>query len=177
MPCGKDHEWGNEPDGYHHGVLDAQGRVGKFDPQGHLEEEAEEFIVKGDLKVSFTNIGEGWSGDYEPEDPEDDNLLRIYISMRGGDGDVAFWEEVEDGSICTSLPATTAIETRKKILEIILGEADAAVSREEKRISRHLMDEFSYVNPEWPEKGAYVHLPGVGPMGGTLGDKIIPLEG
>jgi hypothetical protein len=176
VPCGREHEWGNEPDGYHHVAFDAQGRVGKFDPEGHLEEEAEECIVKGDLKVAFMNIGEGWSGDYDPSDPEDNNLLRVYISLRGGEAGYPEWDEVEDGSICTSLPVETAPETRRRILEIVFAQAEVAVSREEKRISRHVMDELSYVNPEWPEKGALHHLPDSGPTGGTMAEGSAPLE-
>jgi hypothetical protein len=45
---------------------------------------------------------------------------------------------------------------------MIFEDADASVSREENRISRHLMDEFSYVNPKWPEEGSLQHLPGGG---------------
>lgn len=148
-----EHDHGLEPDGYHHGEWDETGRA-----QG----ESEEMIIKGDLKVTFENIGEGWSGDYDEADPEDKNLLRIYIYLRDNEGGSPDWVQVEDGSICTSLPAETAPITRKHLLEMIMEDADASVSREENRISRHLMDEFSYVNALWPEEGALMHLPGGG---------------
>ena len=148
--CKTRHVWGKEPDGYHHGPWNEIGQA-----QG----ESEESIVKGDLKVTFENIGEGWSGDYDPEDPEDNNLLRIYIYLRTNEDGRADWIQVEDGSICTSLPAETAPLTRRHLLEMVFEDADASVSREENRISRHLMDEFSYVNPRWPEEGALMHLP------------------
>ena len=110
--------------------------------------------------VAFGNIGEGWSGDYDEEDPQDENLLRLYVYMRDMQDKALPWKEVEEGSVCTALPALTPGSVRKGILAVVLAEADASVDKEQRSISRHLMDEFSYISAEWPEQGAYMHLPG-----------------
>ena len=60
------------------------------------------------LRVDWYNAGEGWWGDYNPGNPEDENLLRFDVYVRRGpqrqedmdDG----WQEVEDASYCTRIP-------------------------------------------------------------------------
>jgi len=154
--CSTVHTWGREQDGYHHQEFDAQGKA----PM-----DSEEMVVRGDLMVAFGNIGEGWSGDYDEDDVEDENLLRLYVYMRDTQGRDLPWKEVDEGSICTALPANTPASVRKGILEVVLNEAEASVDREARSVSRHLMDEFSYINAEWPEKGALLAggLPALGP--------------
>lgn len=58
--------------------------------------------IQGDVvRADWYNAGEGWNGDYDPDDPDDDNLLRFDIYVRADDG----WEEVEDASYCTRVKA------------------------------------------------------------------------
>ena len=64
-------------------------------------------------KLIWTYDGEGYSGDYNPEDPEDVPLLRFTV-MRVTDN--ATWECVEDGSYCTEI----SVDTEKEAL-IVLG--------------------------------------------------------
>lgn len=51
--------------------------------------------------VTLEYIGEGWNGDYDPEDPDDDQLLRVTVSSRTTPA--GEWEPVERGSWCTDL--------------------------------------------------------------------------
>lgn len=70
-------------------------------------------LVRNDVKIEWVNLGEGYDGDYDKDNPEDVNLLRFDVSVFK-DGE---WHEVEDGSYCTQVPATT----NKKLLEKILA--------------------------------------------------------
>jgi len=58
------------------------------------------------IRVEFNNIGEGYHGDFNPNDPDDCLLLRFDISKRSDTG----WEPVEDASRCTQLPVGAAPE-------------------------------------------------------------------
>lgn len=62
---------------------------------------------------------EGNEGDYDPEDPKDQPLLRFDVSYKG--------EAVEDGSYCTRLKATDTRSLLTKAAECILNEAEATL--------------------------------------------------
>lgn len=68
------------------------------------------------IRVELVNIGEGLCGDYDPEDPDDINLLRFDASIKNDEGE---WEEIEDASYCTRLPADGDIELLKNAATII----------------------------------------------------------
>ena len=70
-------------------------------------------LKKGRVMVTFSNIGEGVSGDYDPKYPEDVNLLRFDVYRDG----VA----VDDASYCTQTPAATNHKTLRRLLEVIMG--------------------------------------------------------
>ena len=71
-------------------------------------------IIRGVVRIDWTNLDEGYDGDYDPENPDDVNLLRFDVSV--ANLDKSSWEEVEDGSYCTQVPAHTHPETLKRIL-------------------------------------------------------------
>lgn len=57
-------------------------------------------IIKDNVRVCLhTETNEGWSGDYDPEDPEDQLLFRFDVD-RFVDGQ---WQPVDDASYCTQL--------------------------------------------------------------------------
>lgn len=72
-------------------------------------------------RVSLEYIGEGWSGEYNPDDEDDVPLLRLdLLAYKGYQG---FSDEVDekwvypwDGSICTSLHATAPLEEQQAFL-------------------------------------------------------------
>jgi hypothetical protein len=70
----------------------------------------------GDRKVSLCHIGEGYDGNYNPEDPEDTPLMRfdIYERVNGE------WEAMDDASYCTAIPATVSKAKLSKALLIIM---------------------------------------------------------
>jgi hypothetical protein len=40
-------------------------------------------LTRGDVCVSWVELGEGYNGDYDEEDPEDVELLRFDVLVRG----------------------------------------------------------------------------------------------
>ena len=75
-------------------------------------------ITKGKLRATWEWIGEGFSGDYNEEDPNDAPLLRFSCELRHR----GKWEDVEDASYCTTVPITTPRKELKVMLNTILKE-------------------------------------------------------
>lgn len=61
------------------------------------------------IKVEWEHIGEGWSGDYNPDDPNDEPLLRFTVYIRGVWPEFE-WEQLEDASYCTQMPVGTTYD-------------------------------------------------------------------
>ena len=72
------------------------------------------FASRGNVTVQFENLYEGYCGDYNPDDPNDENLLRFTVYMNG--------EEVPNASYCTQIPANSNVALVKKAAERILKE-------------------------------------------------------
>jgi len=81
-------------------------------------------ITKNGVRVDFVNLGEGYFGDYDMEDPEDVNLLRFDV-YHFEDGE---WVAVDDSSYCTQIPAETQTENLYDLLQIIMDEVYEPVS-------------------------------------------------
>ena len=78
-------------------------------------------LIKDNVKVCWTNIGEGYNGDYNPEDPDDKNLLRYDVYVYDDESDrEGYWRAVEDASYCTYVPANTDNETLMKLLKVLM---------------------------------------------------------
>jgi len=75
------------------------------------------------VKVELEHIGEGFFGDYNEEDSKDVPLLRFYISGLI-DGN---WEELDDCSYCTRIPATAKQEIVDAAARFICKEYSAAL--------------------------------------------------
>lgn len=57
-------------------------------------------LTRGNVQVVLEFIGEGWHGDYNADDPLDDELARLSVYRRvAGE-----WQECDDASYCTALP-------------------------------------------------------------------------
>lgn len=83
-------------------------------------------LVKADVMVELSDeTSEGWRGDYDPSDPNDDLLLRFYVSRRVNDA----WESVDNGSYCTRLPATLEKQKAEKALATIMQEVYEPVTQ------------------------------------------------
>lgn len=111
-----------------------------------------EFIYKNH-KVVWEYIGEGWSGEYDSEDPGDTPLLRFSCyrfdyNTEGG------WKELEDASYCTRMPVTAPLRAlalaAAVIMEAIL---DGAYKRRLEELSWFCPEDFDssgkVKNPEF----------------------------
>ena len=75
-------------------------------------------LVKDNVKVIWENIGEGYNGDYDEEDPEDDNLLRFTVYVKEDE----CWMQVDDSSYCTYVTADTDNEKLMELLNVLMVE-------------------------------------------------------
>lgn len=71
-------------------------------------------LVENDVKVEWYEGAEGLNGDFDPQDPNDVELLRFYVSKWDG----SQWESVE--SFCTLVPVSTPAEIQTKLLRLIM---------------------------------------------------------
>lgn len=81
-------------------------------------------LIKNDIvAVEWEDIGEGWNGEYNPDDPKDTPLLRFYVQKNNG----GLWEDVEGASYCTQMPADTNDQILVRALGSIIQEIYDAV--------------------------------------------------
>lgn len=94
----------------------------------------DEFTLHGpNMTVSWEHIGEGMSGDHDPDDPDDVPLLRFFVYKDG--------EPLEDGSYCTLMPVDTPPEIMKRALVVIYRAAQQDNPKRE-------LEELSWMRPD-----------------------------
>jgi hypothetical protein len=115
----------------------------------------DEWIVSPDgrFRACFTDIGEGMCGDYDPDDPEDEPLLRFDVQINEADSPLAEdpasagtddpadpdfgWYWVRDGSYCTQVNAEKVTgEQMYDLLQRILGEIDGERSSVKRQLEQ-----------------------------------------
>lgn len=125
------------------------------DPRGRL-------LVAGRVKVEWSELGEGHDGDFDPEDPDDIELLRFdfYALVQGE------WVAVSDASYCTQVPVATSPEVRQTLLAVLLSQAAPSIEEALDRLSdeapdpapsiceveapsRKLFERLSWIAPSW----------------------------
>lgn len=74
-------------------------------------------LERGNLRVSWVELGEGYDGDYDETDEEDVELLRFDVHQKV-DGE---WVEVEDCSFCTHFPVAASSEEQARGLEFLMN--------------------------------------------------------
>lgn len=72
-------------------------------------------VTKHPIQVCFVNLGEGYSGDFDPSDPDDERLLRL--DLKKWDSETETYEDSE--SVCTCMASTTEEEVKQKALEAL----------------------------------------------------------
>ena len=112
-------------------------------------EVSREHIVVGDVRIAWAELGEGWSGDYHPDDPEDEELLRFDVYRRRSQVDPVFgeWTPVEDGSYCTRLPVSATGTERTLALLLLMAELYEPVSSG--RSVKKLAEQLSWIDRDW----------------------------
>lgn len=102
-------------------------------------------LIKGNVRIDWTNIGEGVSGDFDPEDPEDENLLRFDLYRR--QNRKAGWDELE--SYCTNTRADTPADQLHALLEILMDQFFEPAS--DNQSVRRAAQEMSWISADWIE--------------------------
>ena len=100
-----------------------------------------EFEDRG-VKVEFDNLDEGHNGDYNPDDPDDVNLLRF----SGSRWNIDHWVAIDDSSYCTQMPA----QTSKFVLMMALLHIMKKVGDEVRagRSVKKICEQLSWISPE-----------------------------
>ncbi len=98
-------------------------------------------LIRDNVRVSFFNMEEGYDGDYDPDDPDDENFLRFDIfALERGE-----WEEVPNGSFCTLFPASAPVRKKIAALEKIIEEVYEPI-KENSSIKR-IAGRLSWIEP------------------------------
>ena len=99
------------------------------------------------IKITWEDIGEGMSGDYNSKDPSDVPLLRFYI-YREREQDLL---QVDDGSFCTQMPVKTPWHLLEHGLKCIWEDVRDAIEDDEP--IKKICEEISWCEPKWFERG------------------------
>lgn len=111
-------------------------------------------IFDSDICIELANIGEGIDGDYNPDNEDDIELLRLTLYGRNPDTDVLEWsEEIAEYqmglSTCTQIPAITNEPVIGKILRNIYDKVRPAYDDPEHNESlKHIVDAASWLSDE-----------------------------
>ncbi len=103
------------------------------------------YAVDRNVKVEWYDAGEGFFGDYNPENQYDVPLARFDVYVRRNDR----WEAVEDASYCTLMPLTADRDIlaraagflAKEYADILADDPDASVKK--------LGESLSWIGPDW----------------------------
>ena len=102
------------------------------------------------VSVEFENIGEGISGDYNANDPDDINLLRVTIYVAGRLG---LYSAIDDASYCTQMPASCSMNVLEKALDMIMDTVfdDVIAGNSIKKTC----EKISWISPESVKAGTW----------------------
>ena len=99
------------------------------------------------IRVELVNIGEGYNGNYNPKDPEDEELIRFDVYYKKPDE--KDWMEVDDASYCTYLPVNSDEDVLEKAVTAIFNryndEADHILSGGS---VKKMGEELSWISPD-----------------------------
>jgi hypothetical protein len=76
-------------------------------------------LINGNCKIVLEHIGEGRSGDWDPDDPDDEPLMRFDVYHRSVGGE---WEDPGDASYCTQINDNVLDEVKRRALEHLMSE-------------------------------------------------------
>ena len=106
-----------------------RGKVAGFRQDHAKNDFGDDCLVRGDVKIDLSNLGEGLGGDYNPENENDVNLLRFDIDKY--DRAEQRFVGVEDASYCTQIPAYATPKQRREALKFLMDEIHEAVANGE----------------------------------------------
>jgi len=104
-------------------------------------------ITRGNARVEFERLGEGYFGDFDPDDPEDEELLRFETYRKDESGS---WAPCRDGGYCTALPVATPLDGRQQALDMLMATLQGGI--ESDRV-KHIAEMASWISPAWLSDG------------------------
>jgi hypothetical protein len=105
-------------------------------------------LVKDNVKIEWVDLGEGWDGDYNENDPNDQELLRFDVYSRKRKNGA--WEAVDDASYCTQVPLKTPRPVLNKLLQHLMDNIEPAITGGWS--VKKLCERLSWISPEWVKK-------------------------
>lgn len=99
---------------------------------------------RGPVRVTWVCLGEGYNGDYDPRNPEDEMLLRFDVAVKNED--IGSFVTVE--SRCTCFAAKATDKDKEAALEILLDRFYHAYTTDPRRCMGILADELSYISAD-----------------------------
>jgi|TARA_Y100001949_G_scaffold55972_1_gene47051 hypothetical protein len=132
-------------------------------------------LIRGDRKVEWVDLGEGWNGDYDHDDPLDQALLRFdVLELRQvrepthADDDAAHeWVCLDDASYCTQMPAVSSDTELRRGAEIIMSATWG------KSNIKKVCEQLSWISPDWCD-GTYYYPFGHDDTPGPVGSWDLP---
>lgn len=111
----------------------------------HEKADACEWGLEHDnIRIEWVRLGEGYGGDYNPDDPEDEELLRFDLTVRDEDGE---WPLEANESRCTLFPVNSDEVYLKGGLRWMLNRFLSREARHPMAGLRNAADLMSYVTP------------------------------
>lgn len=105
----------------------------------------------GVVAVVWEDIGEGWDGEYDPNDDNDEPLLRFTVyrnSFVTGGSRSGGWEQVDNASYCTRMPVNAdefvLVRELHFMMELVYDRVVAGES------IKDVCEKFSWVSPSTP---------------------------
>lgn len=100
--------------------------------------------IEGNLiRADWYESGEGLFGDYNPNNPNDKELLRFDIYKKENND----WVEVEDASYCTNTPANTNQKILIALLKNIWKEYNNVLASDPDKSVKKLGETLSWIKP------------------------------
>lgn len=93
------------------------------------------------LRTDWYDADEGYNGDYNPDDPEDEPLLRFDVYYKNA---ACEWEAVEDASYCTCMSLNAPKSTLRRALAAIFNEYSRYDVRNDS--VKHVGEELTYMS-------------------------------
>lgn len=125
--------------------------------------DVEEWLTTDDglFRARWTDLGEGLSGEHDPDDPDDEPRLRVDVQVSDGDhyaaeedasiyeDDSEGWFTCHDGSICTDVNTDTVTPAQRyRLLKSLLVDLQGHTGS-----VKGIMDSFSWVKNDSADTG------------------------
>ncbi len=99
---------------------------------------------KGSVRVTWSCLGEGYNGEYDPTNPEDELLLRFELLLKDETG--GEWKSAESRRTCFADNAP--IQAKEAALDILLNRFYDAYANHPAYDLSALADELSYISAD-----------------------------